>query len=288
KVRFTRRAVRTVYRQSKGVPRVINAICDRTLLVGYTIERREITAALVRRAAREVRGESHAIPQKSSGRRVLRPLAAAAALALIGAGTYVAAPHVGDFALRRLSALGESVAQAAPSRGLEPRSAGQSPADAALPGETANPAAAVPAEAAAKSAQDYQSILYALDPAASRDAAAEAILRRWDRKLLNLPQSNADADIVGWASAHGLQAEILQPTLENLMAIDLPAFAMILGPNEPLWIGIVGKHGEELEVVVAPDRTEWIPRTVLDPGPYMLKAIVPWTDNSPGAGTLTE
>jgi general secretion pathway protein A len=51
---FTAAALREVYRLSSGIPRVINVCCDRALLGAYTLERREVTPALVRRAAGEV------------------------------------------------------------------------------------------------------------------------------------------------------------------------------------------------------------------------------------------
>jgi general secretion pathway protein A len=51
---FTPAALSEVYRLSTGIPRVVNVCCDRALLGAYTLERREVTPALVRRAAREV------------------------------------------------------------------------------------------------------------------------------------------------------------------------------------------------------------------------------------------
>ena len=55
---FTEPALRVVQRYSRGVPRLINVICDRALLGAYTRERDRVTARVVRRAAREVRGPS--------------------------------------------------------------------------------------------------------------------------------------------------------------------------------------------------------------------------------------
>jgi general secretion pathway protein A len=51
---FTPAALREVHRLSRGVPRLINVICDRALLGAYTAERSRVTASLVRRAASEV------------------------------------------------------------------------------------------------------------------------------------------------------------------------------------------------------------------------------------------
>lgn len=53
---FNRGAMRCVYRLSRGVPRVINIICDRALLGAYALDKRRITASIVRTASRETRG----------------------------------------------------------------------------------------------------------------------------------------------------------------------------------------------------------------------------------------
>lgn len=53
---FSTSALREVHRLTRGVPRLINIICDRALLAAYTLEQPEIDAALVRAAANEVGG----------------------------------------------------------------------------------------------------------------------------------------------------------------------------------------------------------------------------------------
>lgn len=52
---FTRPAMKKIYRYSKGIPRLINIVCDRTLLIGYIEESREISARMAARAVAEVR-----------------------------------------------------------------------------------------------------------------------------------------------------------------------------------------------------------------------------------------
>ena len=54
---FSRRAVGAVYRSSRGTPRLINLICDRSLLGAYTRNAMTVDAATVRRAAREIHGD---------------------------------------------------------------------------------------------------------------------------------------------------------------------------------------------------------------------------------------
>ena len=76
---FGRFGLREIHRLSGGVPRVINVICDRALLGGYSLDRHRITTALVRQAASEVFGRR--FPP-----RWLPWAAGAAALALLSAG----------------------------------------------------------------------------------------------------------------------------------------------------------------------------------------------------------
>src|SRR5580658_8035200 len=53
---FSPSALAEVYRLSGGVPRVVNVICDRALLGGYSMDRHRVTGNLVRHAASEVFG----------------------------------------------------------------------------------------------------------------------------------------------------------------------------------------------------------------------------------------
>ncbi|MGH8280332.1 MAG: AAA family ATPase [Gammaproteobacteria bacterium] len=51
---FTASGLRSVWRITRGVPRLVNILCDRALLGAYTRELRQVDGGLVRRAAREV------------------------------------------------------------------------------------------------------------------------------------------------------------------------------------------------------------------------------------------
>lgn len=85
---FTRWALRSVYARSRGVPRVINIICDRALLGAYARDRRKIGAGIVRRASRETRGQ---VPFRA---RFRPALAAGIVLALLlgAAGAWLFGP----------------------------------------------------------------------------------------------------------------------------------------------------------------------------------------------------
>jgi general secretion pathway protein A len=75
---FTQGAQRALHRRSRGIPRLINAVADRALLGAYTLERSQVDAATVRRAAAEVLGQ----PVRPWHRWARR-----AALAVLVAGT---------------------------------------------------------------------------------------------------------------------------------------------------------------------------------------------------------
>jgi general secretion pathway protein A len=54
---FTAPAVWMIYRYSRGIPRLINAICDKCLLAGFVQQRDKIDFRMVRRARRELEGQ---------------------------------------------------------------------------------------------------------------------------------------------------------------------------------------------------------------------------------------
>ncbi|MFH1837436.1 MAG: XrtA/PEP-CTERM system-associated ATPase [Candidatus Omnitrophota bacterium] len=54
---FTEEALSNIYEYSKGIPRVVNIICDKSLLLGFVQEVRVIDADIVRRSIDETEGQ---------------------------------------------------------------------------------------------------------------------------------------------------------------------------------------------------------------------------------------
>jgi len=77
---FDDRAKRAVHRLARGIPRVMNVICDRALLGAYGQESRKVNSKLVRRAALEVSGQASSTVTLKWAAVIL----AAAAVALVG------------------------------------------------------------------------------------------------------------------------------------------------------------------------------------------------------------
>lgn len=60
-VDFVPGALKLIYKYSGGIPRLINILCDRALLIGFTHEVREIQPVHVRQAIREIRRDSSSL-----------------------------------------------------------------------------------------------------------------------------------------------------------------------------------------------------------------------------------
>lgn len=84
---FTPRALEMVHRYTDGIPRLINLVCDRALLGGYSDRSTRIVPETVRQAARSL---DLTAPHRSLLGWIRNRAAAlvAATLALLGAGTY--------------------------------------------------------------------------------------------------------------------------------------------------------------------------------------------------------
>jgi len=63
---FTEKALKRVHQLSKGIPRLINVLCDRALLGAYVEETDQVTEKIMLRASREVLGEIELPEEKES------------------------------------------------------------------------------------------------------------------------------------------------------------------------------------------------------------------------------
>ena len=72
--------VSAIYRASRGVPRVVNVLCDRALLGAYVEGKTLVDRKVLARAVREVRGEERVLPAWAASRWAL----VAAGLACVG------------------------------------------------------------------------------------------------------------------------------------------------------------------------------------------------------------
>jgi general secretion pathway protein A len=83
-----RRLLSAVYRASRGVPRVVNVLCDRALLGAYVEGKQQVDRKVLARAVREVRGEEGVAPGAWSAARWVLGGAGLACAGLVAAFTF--------------------------------------------------------------------------------------------------------------------------------------------------------------------------------------------------------
>jgi general secretion pathway protein A len=169
---FTRPAMARIFRYSRGIPRVINLVCDRALMAAFSARAREVSPVTVRRAIRNLEGETRRRrrlrrPQLPWGRMARTAAMATAAGVVLLAGVAAAGYWNGRGGLFPSSPVAKfpspgvalSVPGAAPAgtrpsppaqaavRASAPAPVVQAPVAAALPGPAVQPAVATAAPA---------------------------------------------------------------------------------------------------------------------------------------------
>lgn len=110
---FTEKALREVQRRAGGIPRLINVLCDRAMLVGYTTGAPMMEPSAINRAAREILS---ARSRRHPWRSVLRRAFPAAILLAVGVGalSWFGFAGRGPDPVERVSAAPPTVAVAPP------------------------------------------------------------------------------------------------------------------------------------------------------------------------------
>ena len=191
---FTELALREVHRRSRGIPRLVNLLCDRALLAGYAAEAKTIGLGLVTQSDKEIRGSARSLATPPRASQLvrwlpsgLRQVAGAALLVALGVGAAaawqrLAAPPASeaDEAAAPESAPAqptpESVGAAEPAAlGAELAAAELTAAEAAIPAPLSVAGEPAPAVFAAASG-DVAAAPPAALPAAAVDSALSAAL----------------------------------------------------------------------------------------------------------------
>ena len=314
KVKFAKPAVRAVYQKSGGTPRVINAICDRALLIGYTKEARTITAAVVKRAAREVRGEkppSERFWVKAKKHYLPSPSLALAALLVVILVVQFAPALTGI--VREMHAFnailtiedGPVVTEStsAPDAGLQKVDAEiETPvvrpdsqtiamtepsvlAAKLLPRLVPEP---VPEPVAEPSVgEQFRSALAESDSEEMRGTAITTLLELWDVvPTSDAPTSDAPEALSAYLEEQGMAYEYLTPAIDQLVAVDLPAFILLHSEDEERWAALLASDGTQFRVTVGPEETYDISREDFL-SQYTGEAVVPWRDPARSKYALT-
>ena len=283
KVRFSPGALRRVYRFSKGTPRLINAICDRALLVGYTLEVHEISASIAKRAASEVgSARRRRRKQRALSRYMPTPGLLAAAVLIVLLGQFVIIP------LTQRPIEQPNTVPPASASAFEEYRAAPTPDDPAPAEQEEGPPRVVEEPAEEPPDARFAAAIDAMAPDDTREQAAKAILRAWHMALLgDTPESDSLESLAAFAEANRLAYEILPLTLDELLTINFPAFVKLQGEKQAVWLGLTAIDGETLQLTTGTDERMFIEKGDFERC-YSGEAVVLWRDPAPEAGVLTE
>lgn len=59
---FTRKALKLIFRETRGIPRLVNVLCDNSMLAGFIARSKSITPSIVKRVIRESLPDRHRTP----------------------------------------------------------------------------------------------------------------------------------------------------------------------------------------------------------------------------------
>lgn len=240
---FSPAAARAIHRLSGGVPRLINALADRSLLAGYAVGSRQITGAFVRKASRE-------LPATGSSLLPAVGLRATVAAALVLAGA--------------LTGLAIAAARS-----------GQTPA--ALPAVAARVAPAPPT-AAGRPTPTLGADLRQLSGPESLAHSLDALLEVWGYPASGLEGVAPDALVGTVARISPLR--IWEPRLspEELVSVGLPAIAELdLGDSQIRFAAVLGLDTRaQLSFVVRGERRSLAPERLLRV--WTGRVFIPWTN----------
>ncbi len=231
---FNRFALEEIYRLSSGVPRVINVICDRSLLGGYSQDRHRITGPLVRNAASEVFGKRFTPPWL--------PWAGTAAVAAILA--------VGSFALWRLQPWSwvhkPAVTPVHHAAAKPPPTTAPAAIPATAPSSTthAAPAPAPPAAAVAPAVEPLATLLAKHRDETTTDAAFTRLFDLW-----GIHYTMDGTDPCTQATQHGLACLTERGSLGQLRLYNRPAILILTDAGgSSREVVLTGLDGEDASI----------------------------------------
>lgn len=246
---FTNPALAAVHRFSGGVPRLINMIAHRSLLAAFAAEQPRVTAALVRRARREL----ETIPLSARPAGFQRWVSATTGGLLLGLG-------IGAGAWWGLGALrGPAAPVAVPVVPADPPSEVEVPTPApSLPAVATDP---IPSTTIANAmvperppAVPLEERLAQLDRRTGERMALEAILSAWKTTPLK-PGEAVDPRVAG--GARDLEHVVVSANLSMLKLLDLPAILEVAGPrfDGPWQVALVGIDNGRPVLMINDERT---------------------------------
>lgn len=258
KVSFTSGALRRIHRFSKGLPRLINLLCDRVLLAGFVLGRRDIDAGLVKRAIGEL-DLGHLKGKKWYQSWVFRAAAAMIVAGALAFGLWRVAPALIPVAEESVSAADAPVVP---------------PADEVAPGTI--------------SEETFERRVSTLSRPLSRRGAAAVLLDLWDAHLDGTDALSPNDNLPTIARRGGLNAIELTTHFDQVRRLNLPVIMELFHTTreDTVYATLAELSGDTAVVFFAPGDSVRVPVSVLDRF-WVRNVFVFWRDFEPSAGAPT-
>jgi len=214
---FAPAAIKEIFSYSRGYPRLINVLCDRSLLVGYAQDRKKIGPSEVKTAISELGREAPKVKRSAAGPLLISLLLLAAA-ALAG---YLLLDHNMPPAAAPVLPSAEPVLPAAPAEPLlaEPETA---PLDHELLARV-------------------RSLLADLGEQESEKAASRSLLGAWNVAVAEGSAPVSVAALRSLAGRNDLEMTVYSGSFEGLLDMNLPCMLELLLPGvaEPRYLTLL-------------------------------------------------
>ena len=267
---FARGALMRIHAYSRGIPRVINLVCDRALTAAFSVRAREVTPALVKAAIRNLEGEG---PRKWKGIGLAHRLT-------VGKFGRVAATVAGVLLVGAVAAAGyrsgwnPGTLHFLPRGGMSMPPAQQKPAPPAVAALTTS--MTVPSNSPARSVRS--------DPGGPMASLLASVLTQWgvnedlsERAVSAWPLGpDGTPDVPAIAARYQLSATRLPATtLDELRAINLPAI-LEMSDRSATRVYLLSRLDEATATLMAPSgEPARVPLVELD-GSWEHSAWVIW------------
>jgi general secretion pathway protein A len=234
---FSKNALKEIYTYASGIPRLINIICDRSLLIAYSRNRKKISGNMVRMAIRELwsRGDHRRrFPLKRRTTAAIMVAAAVVLAVLFLPG--IVQREAGVIPLTTLpQAVSETEATPPPALEIEATPAVGAPltthaAMESIPAEPTSDQADAPVA--------LKTYLEQADPAETRYSALSGLLSLWEVESYIQPYLESIKDDDTFfnlvAKQHGLKIQVIDGNPDLVRKLNLPAIFKFESPDEKL------------------------------------------------------
>lgn len=225
--KFTQSAYDLIYKYSKGIPRLINIVCDRALLTAFGDNRRKVTGSIARSAIRELKSRGGDINRFLTRGRLLTSFIVLFCLVLIGVFLYKILPvsKSGTVDIKDTKNAVNTASQEKPARDPGP---------------------------GMKTSLEFEDFLGSLTSRSSRFAAIKTAISQWETAPgLNPYLDDIDDDNAFFqfaAARNNFHILVVNNDLDLVKNLNLPAVLAFLPPDamSPRYLTLVKVTGNEM------------------------------------------